>query len=287
MKKVLITGASGTVGTLLVGALVARGDGVKAGSRGARPAKGAEAVRFDYTDPSTFAPAFEGIDRLYLVMPADNLQIEESLLPVIAFAAERGVKVVMQSVMGVENEPQNPYRKVEIALQRAPVPWVILRPNWFADNFHGAWAQAVLAGDIALPAGDGASSFIDARDIAACAAAALPSARFVNQAFTLARPPALAFPEGAAVLSGAADREIAYRAAGDDAFVAAMQAAGLPQANGRMLAGLFQAVREGHTAAVSDGVTVLTGKPPRTLAQYAADHAQALRGNVRQGQPVP
>jgi uncharacterized protein YbjT (DUF2867 family) len=271
MNKILVLGASGTVGRLLVPALVAKGQRVRAASRSGRSFDGAEAVRFDFADASTHAAAFEGIDRLYLLSPADNLEVEAFLLPVIALAAERGVKVVMQSVMGVEHEPQDPYRKVEIALESAPTSWVILRPNWFADNFHGAWAPAVARGEIALPAGDGASSFIDARDIAACAAAALTTDRFDHQAFTLTGPQALGYRDAAVLLSRAAGRTITYTPIGDDAFVAAMQSAGLPEAYGRMLAELFSAVREGRTAAVSDGVEVMTGRLPRELAQYAAD----------------
>ncbi len=276
MKKILVSGASGTVGSLLVKALVARGDSVKAASRHGRAFAGAEAVRFDYADPSTFASAFDGVNRLYLLMPADNLEVEACLLPVIAFAAARGVKIVMQSVMGVEAEPDNPYRMVELALERSGTPWVILRPNWFADNFHGIWAPAVAHGELALPAGEGASSFIDARDIAACAVAALTSGRFDGQAFTLTGPEAMGYRAATALLSRAAGRPIVYTPIGDDAFVAMLQGVGVPEANGRMLADLFAAVRAGHTASVSDAVERLTGQPPRSMQSYATDHAASV-----------
>jgi len=278
MNKILVLGASGTVGRLLVRALVAQGQAVKAASRTGRAVAGAEAVRFDYADRATHAPAFEGVDRLYLLMPADSLAVEAFLLPAVALAAERGVKVVMQSMMGVEHDPAGAYRQVEMALESALARWVILRPNWFADNFHGIWAPDVARGDIALPAGEGATSFIDARDIAACAAAALCTGRFDNQAYTLTGPQALGYAQAAAVLSQVAGRRIGYTPVSDDAFVAALRSAGLPEASGRMLAGLFGDVRNGHTAMVSDGVEVLTGRPSRGLAQYAADYRDALRG---------
>lgn len=276
MKKILVLGATGTVGIPLVADLVARGESVKAASRGARAFEGAEAVRFDYTDPSTFAPAFEGVNRIYMLMPSDSLEVEACLLPVIAFAAARGVKVVMQSVMGVADDEHNPYRKVERALEASGTPWVILGPNWFSDNFHVLWGPAVAHGELALPAGEGASSFIDARDIAASAAAALTTERFDGQAFTLTGPQALGYREAAAVLSHAAGRPIRYTPISDDAFVAMLQGVGLPEVYGRMLAGLFSAVREGATASVSDGVEVLTGRPPRSLERYASDHASAF-----------
>ncbi|MGJ7497729.1 SDR family oxidoreductase [Variovorax sp. RT4R15] len=278
MKKILVLGATGTVGIPLVAELVARGESVKAASRGARAFEGAEPVRFDYTDPSTFAPAFEGVNRIYMVMPSDSLEVEACLLPVIAFAAARGVKVVMQSVMGVAADEHNPYRKVERALEASGTPWVILGPNWFSDNFHMLWGPAVTQGELALPAGEGASSFIDARDIAASAAAALTTDRFDGQAFTLTGPQALGYREAAALLSRVAGRPIRYTPISDDAFVAMLQGVGLPEVYGRMLAGLFSAVREGATASVSEGVEVLTGRPPRSLERYASDHASALSG---------
>lgn len=277
MKQILVLGASGTVGTLLVAALAAQGQQVKAATRSGKACAGAQAVRFDYADASTHAPAFDGVDRLYLVMPADNLQVEAFLLPIVRMAAARRVKVVMQSVMGVEHEPLNPYRQVELALEAAVPAWVILRPNWFSDNFHGLWAPAVAHGEIALPAGSGTSSFVDARDIAGCAAAALTSDRFDRQAFTLTGPQALGYAEAAALLSRASGRPVAYTPIDDDAFVAMLQAAGAPQEHGRMLAGLFAAVRAGQTAFVSDAVERITGKPARSLARYAADHAGAFR----------
>lgn len=278
MNKILVLGASGTVGRLLVQALVAQGQAVKAASRTGRAVAGAEAVRFDYADRTTHVPAFEGVDRLYLLMPADSLAVEAFLLPTVALAAERGVKVVMQSMMGVEHDPQGPYRQVEVALESALARWVILRPNWFADNFHGIWAPDVARGELALPAGDGATSFIDARDIAACAVTALCTDGFNNQAYTLTGPQALSYAQAAAELSKAAGRTVAYTPVSDVAFVAALCRAGLPEASGRMLAGLFGDVRQGHTAMVSDGVEALTGRPPRGLAQYAADYRDALRG---------
>lgn len=277
-SQILVLGATGSVGRHLVPALVARGERVKAASRQATPVSGAEAVRFDYADASTHAAAFEGVDHAYVLMPSDNLEVESFLLPVIAAAAQRGVKVVLQSVMGVDADPRDPYRKVELALEGSGARFVILRPNWFADNFHLLWREAVAHGELSVPAGEGASSFIDARDIAACAAAALTSERFDGHAFTLTGPQAHTYHEAAATLSGVARRAIVYRPVGDDDFVAMLQGAGLSEVYGRMLCTLFAAVRDGHTAPVTGVVEQMTGQPARSLARYAADHAAAFRG---------
>lgn len=68
--KILVLGATGTVGRPLVRALLARGAAVKAASRSGAPVEGAEGVVFDYADPASFGPAFDGVDAAYVLLPA-------------------------------------------------------------------------------------------------------------------------------------------------------------------------------------------------------------------------
>lgn len=276
--KILVLGATGTVGRPLVRALRAAGAEVRAASRGGEPVEGAPGVRLDLDDPSGFDAAFEGIDAAYLVMPSGRTDVTDRLLPVVALAAERGVKLVMQSVLGADADDAIPYRQVELALERSGTRFVILRPNWFADNFHTFWKQGIAAGVIALPAADGKTSFIDARDIAESAAAALTGDRFDGQAFNLTGPEALSYAEAAVLLSEAVGKPILYQPVEDAAFVAMLTGAGLSADYAGVLAAIFHSVREGWAAGVTDAVRTLTGKAPRTLATYAVDHAAVLRG---------
>ncbi len=276
--KILVLGATGTVGRPLVRALLLKGETVKAASRSGKAVEGAEGVVFDYADPSTFAAAFEDVDRTYLMLASGYVQVKDLLLPVIEAAKARGVKVVMQSVFGVDADDSIPYRQVEIALEQSGLPHVILRPNWFADNFHTFWKAGVTAGEIALPAGEGQSSFIDARDIADSAAAALTTHRFDGKAFNLTGPAALGYARAAEVLAEATGRPVSYRAIGDERFIAGLIQAGVPEDYSRFLASIFHPVREGWTAAVTGDVDALTGHAPRSLEAYARDYAVALKG---------
>lgn len=276
--KILVLGATGHVGRPLVQALLAKGAAVKAASRSGRPVDGAEGVVFDYADPATFGPAFDGVDRAFVLLPTGNVAITELLLPVIAAAAARKVKVVLQSVLGADADDAIPYRQVEIALEKSGTPFVILRPNWFADNFHTFWKPGLDHARIALPAGEGKSSFIDARDIAESAAAALTTDRFDGRAFNLTGPEALGYADAAKILAKVVGRPVDYEATDDAAFVAMLTGAGVPEVYARFLAMIFQPVREGWTAVVTGDVETLTGHAPRSLATYAADHAAALKG---------
>lgn len=275
--KVLVLGANGNVGAPLVKALLARGERVKAATRSGKAVGGAEGVRFEYNDKTTYDAAFEGVDRAYVMLPGGNMAVTGMLDPVIAEAAKRKVKVVLQSVIGVDADDSIPYRQVELALERSGTPYVILRPNWFSDNFHTYWLSGIQHGVISVPAADGKSSFIDVRDIAESAAAALTSTQFDGRAFNLTGPEALSYGDAAAILSKVAGLTIAYKPIDDEAFVGILTGAGVPEDYARFLAAIFHPVREGWTALVSPDVKTLTGKAPRSLAAYAADHAALFR----------
>lgn len=272
-NKILVTGANGTIGQHLVANLLAKGESVKAASRSGKAPADAEGVAFDYTGATNFDELFAGVDRVYVMVPAGYLNVLELLTPIITEAAKRQVKVVFQTAMGVDADDSTPYRQLERLLERSGTPYVILRPNWFADNFHSYWLHGVQTGLITVPAAEGKVSFIDVRDIAASATAALTQEKFNHQAFNLTGPAALSYGEAAAMLSAVLGRTIAYQSIDDASFISHLTAAGVPNEYANFLASIFYPVREGWTAAVSDAVQELTGQAPRSLATYAKDNA--------------
>lgn len=275
--KILVIGSTGTIGTPLVKALLAKGERVKAASRTGKAAEGAEGVRFDYTDASTYTDAFDGVDRLFLILAGGRLDAIDALTPVVEEAARRKVKIVFLSVFGVDADDSIPYRQVELKIIASGAPYVILRPNWFADNFHTYWKAGIEHGQIAVPAGEGKSSFIDVRDIADSAAAALTSTAFDNKAFNLTGPKALSYGEAAAIISQAIGKPVGYSAVSDDVFIGILTGAAVPKDYAAFLASIFYPVREGWTSAVTGDVETLTGHAPRSLETYVADHVAALK----------
>lgn len=274
--KILVLGATGTVGGKLVRVLLEKGERVKAGSRRAMHAKGAEAVAFDYEDCATYNHALEGVDRIFVIAPGRHLDPAALLTPIIQATAARGIRNVLMTVLGADADDDLRHRRVESFLEKTGAQFVVIRPNWLADNFHRCWLEGIRRGAIALPAGDAKTSFIDARDIAECAAAALTSDTFNGQAFNLTGPEALTYGEAAAILSRVLGKSVAYTPVDDETFVGMLVAAGLPDAYARHLARLFEPVREGRMAIVTDDVERLTGKKPRTLETYARDNTAAL-----------
>ena len=275
MPKILVLGATGHVGRPLIRELIARGEAVKAASRGGQPVEGAEGVAFDVTKPS-FDTLFDGVDRLFMLLPSGYADSKGLLLPIVDAAAARKVKIVFMSAMGVDADDSIPLRQVEIAVEKSGVPHVILRPTWFADNFHGFWKHGVDNGQITVPAADGKSAFIDVRDIAASAAAALTSSRFDGKAFNLTGPATFSYGEAAELLSEVMGRKITYKSIDDASFIAMLTGAGLPADYAGFVTAIFHPVREGWAARVTDDVKTLTGRAPHALRDYAEHNKRAL-----------
>nr|WP_245432352.1 NAD(P)H-binding protein [Mesorhizobium loti] len=280
--KILVLAATGNVGAPLVAELLSRGERVKAASRSAAPGlpSGAEPVRLDLSDPRSLEPALDGVDRVYAVAPAGYLDQLGLLKPVVEAAAPRKIKVVLQTAIGVDASDAIPFRQLELQLEHSGTPFVILRPNWFSDNFATYWAGGVQAGKIRVPAGEGKTSFIDARDIAAAAAGALVTERHDGKAFALTGSKAYDYGEAAALLSKALGRTIRYNSVDDRTFIAEMVANGLSQGYAELLAAIFHPVAEGWVAAVTDSVEVLSGAKPRSLEESIGDIVRRLRAQA-------
>ncbi|HEV2503398.1 MAG TPA: SDR family oxidoreductase [Mesorhizobium sp.] len=280
--KILVLAATGNVGAPLVTELLVKGEQVKAASRAASPSlpAGAEPVRLDLTDPRSVEPALDGVDRIYAVSPAGYLDQLGLLRPVVEAAAPRKIKVVLQTAIGVDASDAIPFRQLELQLERSGTPFVILRPNWFSDNFTTYWAGGVQAGEIRVPAGEGKTSFVDARDIAAAAAGALLTDRYDGKAFELTGSKAYSYAEAAALLSKALGRTIRYASVDDRTFIAETVAGGLSQGYAELLAAIFHPVAEGWVASTTDAVEILSGSKPRSLEESIGDVARRLQARA-------
>ncbi|MEI7445002.1 MAG: NAD(P)H-binding protein [Burkholderiales bacterium] len=269
-RIIAVAGSTGTVGRPLVARLAAAGATVRALTRRPddRPAP-AGAQWVDAASPS----AFDGAHAAFLLSPPGLADQEAVLAPMIESARAAGVrKVVLMTAMGVDADESLPFRRAERRLEASGLDWAVLRPNWFDQNFASFWLHDIAAtGSIRVPAGPAATSFVDARDIADCAAVLL-SRDGTDGAFVLTGPRALTYTQAAAVLSEAAGRPIGYVDADPAAFEAGLRAAGLPADYAGLLGALFGVVRAGHAAGVTDDVRRITSRAPRSLETYAADH---------------
>ncbi len=280
-KKILVTGAAGNVGHAAVKALLARDLQVIGGTTRTETATlppGIAAVRADFTDPAAMAAALTGVDRLFLVAPPMDPEAPAKLNPVIDQAKSKGVKhIVFNSALGVDQNEAAPLRIIEKHLMASGVDYTILRPNFFMENFStGFIAPMIAQGGIFLAAGEAKTSFISTEDIAAVAAAAFAEGHYGAE-YNLTGPAALDHTQAAAIISEASGKTIQYQALTEEAMLQGARDQGMPEGAIEYIAILYNAVRSGWMAAVTDDVQKATGRPPITFGEFAQKSAESWR----------
>ncbi|HEX2042169.1 MAG TPA: hypothetical protein VHF24_05970 [Acidimicrobiales bacterium] len=133
----------------------------------------------------------------------------------------------------------------------------------------GCWWNMVLAGEVALPAGEVREPFVDADDIAAVAAAALTEPGHEGQLYEVTGPRLLTFADAVEEISSATGREIRYVQLAPDAFTDALRAEAVPDGYVWLLDYLFATVLDGRNQYVTDGVARALGREPRDFGDYA------------------
>ncbi|CAN5626022.1 SDR family oxidoreductase [soil metagenome] len=282
---ILVTGATGTVGSALLPILAEHGASVRAlahsqAGRAAIEAHGAEAVDGDFDRPETLERAMAGCDRVFLLSPASPAQAGRERRA-IDIAGQAGVAhVVALSVMGASHDSPMGFARwhaeIDDHLAAAGVGHTILRPAGFMQSHllpvdtvraEGAWYGMT---------GDGASGFIDAADIAAVAAHVLTTDGHEGATYEVTGPESISMPQAAAQLSEVIGGDVRYVDVPADGFRANLAGAGLPDWLADSLVALYGAIRAGHAATVTNEVEKATGRPARPYRQFAENHRDAF-----------
>lgn len=275
MSRILVVGAHGTVGSALVPLLSAAGHQVLRAT--SRTPSAPDHVALDAVTGRGRDTVFAGADAAFLLAPPGHVNQHELLNPLIDAARAQGVrKVVLMSAMGANADESTPLRRAELHLEASGLAWNVIRPNWFMQNFHTFWLQGIREHEaILLPTGRARGSFIDARDIAAVAAALLSRSDFDNREFDLTGAEALDHDEVAAVLSRELGRTIRYEEITPDAMRGALLGAGLPADYTEFLLVILGYFKAGYAERTTDAVQAITGQVPRRLAAYVRHYRSA------------
>jgi uncharacterized protein YbjT (DUF2867 family) len=269
---ILVTGGSGVLGGAILDALSSASFVLRQGLRNPEKARaGMEFVRFDYTDSSTFAPALNGMRGLVLMAPPLDGEAPAKLGPVIAAAKNLGVEhIVLISAFGVNHNEHAPLRIVEHLLIDCGAPYTILRPNFFMENFSQGSVSRTIKGQngIFVAAGDGKTSFISVRDIAASVLAAFQTP-LRGREFDLTGPEALDHAEVAKVIADVSGRPVVYHALTEAQMTAGLRAYGMPDSAIGYLAMLYSVVRAGYAAGITSDVETITGRKPMDFKKFA------------------
>jgi uncharacterized protein (TIGR02246 family) len=288
MTTVLVTAATGNIGTNLVPALLQHGVTVRALVRSkadaiARFGDHIEVSVGDFADRPSLADAMPGVDRVFL-NSADGPDKVAHELAVIDAAVAAGVGGIVK-LSSVLAEPGSPlpgldwHGRIEAHLATCGVPSVVLRANFLMSNVLAA-RDAIRSGQLPAPAGDGKVSMLDPRDVSALAAAVLATADLQPNTLILTGGQAISYRDVAAELSHAIGRNIDYVDLPPEAASRGFADAGLPSWLVTHLNGAFDLIRRGELGFVTDTVAVVTRRQPHTFAAYARDHVGLFGGGT-------
>jgi uncharacterized protein YbjT (DUF2867 family) len=281
MANILVTGATGTFGAAVAETLQHAGKSIRVLVRD--PARfngaGVEVTIGDFADPASLDAALSGIERVFLASfdRSDMPMLQGNLL---AAARRQGVRHVARiSTMYVDElrfaSFMADHAAGERQLEQSELDFTHLRPSWVLQNFlPTSAATPVRDNKIRLPAGEGRVSFVDARDVAAVAAAVLTEPGHEGCTYELTGPDARTHAELAEALSSTAGRKITFEDLPPKVYADELAAAGWPPISIEGMDKLFAEMRAGGAAVLTDDVKRVTGRAPLSIRDFGRDHAQ-------------
>jgi uncharacterized protein YbjT (DUF2867 family) len=231
-------------------------------------------VRFSWDDPSTWGPASEDVDAVFVVRP-DRADAPQLIGELTAVLPPHTHIVLLSELDGGYFGPDDWAARVEQAVRANGRSWTILRPGWFSQIFTDErfLLEDIRAGTLPFPSAGQRVAWIDARDIAAVAARALLDPALHGRTLDLTGPEALTLAETASVLAAAFNSPVKHI---DLSLEQALDGReGFDRDNDF---GAYDRIRRGMVAVVDDTVQETLGRPARTFAQFAKDSfAEASR----------
>jgi uncharacterized protein YbjT (DUF2867 family) len=284
-KMILITGASGSVGKVVLQEAVQKASKVRAMYRSkeeaAKAPSGCEVVLADYSDKQSLRKALDRVTSVYVVCsPIPQLvELESNVLDA---CEESGVKhVVLNSALGAGDYGKSfPswHRKVEDKLKATGMSFTILRPNGFLQNIVTYNAPSIRTqGAFYAAMGDAKVSYLDVGDIAVVAVKALQAGAHAGKTYELNGPEAISNQELAKRISKISGRMVSFVDIPEAAQREAMLGLGMPEWQVTALLELQQYYKQGGGAKTDGLLRELIGRAPLTLDQYLAANAREFR----------
>lgn len=276
---ILVLGAGGTIGRHLLAELDGRGLEYRAAYHSAAKlenaqAEGLDAVAVDLARPHTLRAPLDDVDRVFLLTAATPHLSEHECAAIEAFRQAGVERVVKVSVWDADMEGYSFarwHRPVELALADSGIEHVILRPNGFMQSLAAGIVATVRDhGSLYMPGGHHACAYVDARDIARCAATLLAEAPSAPEGtlWHLSGPEALDAAGVAEALGRALRKPVRAVDISLAAYADALTTAGLPAWMVEALVDLAAYQVDASFRRITDGVEAISGRPPGTLLDY-------------------
>lgn len=274
--SVVITGATGHLGRLVVESLLERGfpagQIVATGRRTEKIAdladRGVVVRRADYTDSGSLKEAFQGADKVLLVSSSEVGQRYAQHVNAVDAARAAGVGLIAYtsitradtSGMALAAE----HNSTEEYIRDSGVPHVLLRNNWYLENYTDQLSVVLEHQALLGSAGEGRVNAASRADLAAAAATVLATDGHQGQVYELAGE-AFTLPEAAAVISEVSGQQVAYVDLPAEKYAEVLVGAGVPQPFAEVLADSDLGIARGDLDEPSDDLSRLIGRPATSL----------------------
>ncbi|MGN9837406.1 SDR family oxidoreductase [Nonomuraea sp. H19] len=275
---ILITGATGTVSSAVLRSLAGTDDVRVLVRDAAKAPSGVEVAVGDLDDPATLDQAFKGVDTLWL-LTAMGPQAPHASMNAVWAARNAGVgHVVRMSAIGAAHDAPTRNGRLhalsDVELAASGLDWTIIRPAFFMQNLFGS-----VNGDTFYSAtGEGKLGLIDVRDIGDFAAEVLRDPTpHKGKTYTLTGPASISLRDAAAEMEQVFGTPIAYQPVTPDDACRSMLAAGLPEWIAAVTGEYLTAYAQGWGDYTTPAFTEVMGRPGRSFADFARDHADRLR----------
>ena len=271
---ILVTGATGNLGRLVLASLLERGAdprSIVAGARDVAKAAdlGVRVARLDYAEPATIAAALDGVDSVLLISGSEVGQRTAQHRAVIDAAADAGVtKFVYTSAPKATTSdlvlaPE--HKATEELIAASGLPSVILRNNWYTENYAADLARAAETGVLAAGAGTGRVASASRKDFAEAAAVVLLEDGHIGEVYELGGDVAWNYDDLAAAIAEISGREVAYRSLTPDEQREGLLAAGLDEGTAGFVVALDAGIASGALGDTDGTLSRLIGRPTTPL----------------------
>jgi NAD(P)H dehydrogenase (quinone) len=275
--SIVVTGATGQLGRLIVAHLINRGvapaDITAAGRDTGRladlAATGVTTAVIDSSDPASLGAAFAGADTLMLVSGSETGQRVAQHTNAITAAVNAGVsRIVYTSAPQADTSalvlaPE--HKATEAALHAAGIPVTILRNNWYTENYAAAVQQARDSGVYLTSTGDGRVASASRTDYAEAAAVVITTPGHENATYELSGDVAWTGDEMADALTEIVGRPVVFTAVSPEEHLAILTGAGLDEGTAGFVVALDGNIRDGLLAGGTTEMSTLIGRPTTAL----------------------
>lgn len=277
--SVLVTGATGAVGSALAESLAHAGlPAVLAARDPARipvpECSGYETRKLDYDDASTYAEALRGVHSVFLVAPQADPASHFRMAPFIKeFAGAQVKHVVVNSAVNSGFDDEFTLRRIESMVEDTGCSWTHLRCQFYTHSAPGGFFLSTgRPGEFARPAGTGRVAFVDIRDLVEASTVVLdnPGAHS-GKAYVFTGPEALDWERLGELSTQYVGSSVRYRAVTAEEYRSMARALGIPEEVIEFFMRLFHAIEIGRAAGLSSTYEQLTGKKPRSYDQFVAE----------------